>query len=74
MKMQEGRQRPRSYRDELRRERWKKALLYWGGLLLVAAVLAGWVAMQNMRIGSGRVSGWDPTQQWHNKLDNPYTD
>lgn len=64
----------RSYREELRWERRKHALLYWGGLLLVGALLAGWMVIQNMRIGSGRVSGWDPTQQWHDKLDNPYTD
>ena len=61
-----------SYRDELRRESRKRALLYWSGLLLVAAVMAVWVILQNMHIGSGRISIWDPTQQWHEKLDNPY--
>jgi hypothetical protein len=74
MTMQQARPKRLSYREELRRERLKKALLYWGGLLLVALILAGWVMLQNMHIGSGRVSGWDPTQQWHNKLDNPYSD
>ena len=64
----------RSYRDELRWQSRKRAMLYWGGLLFVAALMAGWVVLQNMHIGSGRISGWDPTAQWHNKLDNPYTD
>ena len=72
--MPEVKPRRLSYREEMRRERLKKALLYWGGLLLVAAILSTWVILQNMHIGSGRVSGWDPTQSWHNKLDNPYTD
>jgi hypothetical protein len=61
-----------SYRDELRRERLKKALLFWGAVLLVAMALAGWAVLQNMRIGSGRISGFDPTQKWHKGVDNPY--
>ena len=72
--MSEASPKRRSYREEMRRERLKKALLYWGALLLVGAIMAGWVVLQNMHIGSGRVSGWDPTAQWHSKLDNPYTD